>query len=207
MRGLGSAREVGHLIIAAADLLARSKTIRDGIYTHAVVNHSHFGLVFAFETDGYGSHLLMDDANVPSLLSLPLLGFLNASDLVYQNTRRMILSSRGNPYYLSGSAFHGIGGPHVGLQNAWPMSLLVQAMTSEDETEIMECVETVKNVSTFGLINESVHVEKGSRGMTRPWFAWANSVFAQTVLKLAREKPSLIFEEGVGKYVVGQGFL
>jgi uncharacterized protein len=196
-----------NLLNLAANLLDRSKTIRDGIYTHAIVNHPHFGQVFAFETDGYGSHLLIDDANVPSLLSLPLLGFLEHTDPIYQNTRRMILSACGNPYYLSGRAFHGIGGPHIGLKNAWPMSLLVQAMTSDDDAEIIACVEAVKNVSAYGLINESVDVEKGSRGMTRSWFAWANSMFAQTVLRLASKKPELVFKEGVGRYVVGEGFV
>ena len=152
----------------------------------------------------------MDDANIPSLLSLPLLGFVDKSDRIYQNTRRMVLSPEHNPYYLAGPHFHGIGGPHIGLRNAWPMSLLVQAMTSNNDTEIMDCINAVKNVSVFGVINESVNVERGIRdgsGMTRSWFAWANSVFAQTILMLAAEKPQLIFKEGKGKYVVGEGFV
>ncbi|RMZ76703.1 hypothetical protein DV737_g4685, partial [Chaetothyriales sp. CBS 132003] len=196
----------------AANLAARSQRIRTGIYDHAVIEHPVHGKVLAYEVDGYGSHLLMDDANVPSLLSLPLLGFVDASDDIYQNTRRMILSPA-NPYYLSGKHFAGIGGPHVGLRNAWPMSVLVQAMTSSNnESEIIECLERVKNVSIFGLINESVNVETGvtpvvGDGMTRPWFAWANSVFAQTILFLAEHKPELVLNEGLGRYVVGQGFV
>lgn len=200
----------------AEDLASRSKTIKDGIYKHAVITHPEFGQVFAYEVDGYGSHLLMDDANVPSLLSLPLLGFVDAEDTIYQNTRRMILSQRGNPYFLSGSKFSGIGGPHIGLRNAWPMSVLVQARTSADDAEIIECLDRVKNVSVFGLINESVDVERGVRrsgdGMTRSWFAWANSVFAQTVLWLVEERPELVLlpEEGgerVRGYRVGEGWL
>lgn len=191
-----------------------SASIRTGILTHAVVTHPTFGRVLAYETDGYNSHLLMDDANVPSLLSLPLLGFLDKSDPLYQNTRAMVLSAQGNPYFLSGPAFTGIGGPHIGLSNAWPMSVLVQAMTSDDDAEIMSCLERVKNVSVFGLINESVDVRIGvdrrsAQGMTRPWFAWANSVFAQCVLWLAAERPHLVFEgtESAEKYVVGDGFV
>lgn len=179
----------------AQSLLKRSETIEKGIYEHAVIDHKTFGKVFAFEIDGYGSHLLMDDANIPSLLSLPLLGFLNASNEIYQNTRRMILSAQGNPYFLSGTAFKGIGGPHIGLRNAWPMSVLVQAMTSEDDEEIKWCLDAVKNVSLMGLVNESVEVEYGWEGMTRSWFAWANSVFAQTVLWVAETRPGLIFKE------------
>lgn len=89
-----------------------SKRIERGIWEHGVVTHKKYGDVFAFEVDGYGSSIIMDDANLPSLLSLPLLGFVDQSDKVYQNTRKMILSRDGNPYYLTGSGFHGIGGPH-----------------------------------------------------------------------------------------------
>ena len=94
------------------NLRKRSDRIERGIWDYGVVEHKKYGRVFAFETDGYGSHILMDDANMPSLLSLPLLGFVHQEDDVYQNTRKMILEKNGNPYYLTGSAFHGIGGPH-----------------------------------------------------------------------------------------------
>lgn len=194
----------------AADLQARAARIRNGIFEHGTTNHPTYGKVFAYEVDGFSSHLLMDDANIPSLLALPLLGFVESSDDIYQNTRRMLLSPDHNPYYLSGKHFHGIGGPHVGLKNAWPMSLLVQAMTSDDDIEILDCIEAVKNVSIFGLVNESVNVEKGVRdgsGMTRSWFAWANSVFAQTILKIAAERPQLIFKDATKKYQLGNGFI
>jgi uncharacterized protein len=199
----------------AKSLLEKSASIRAGIFAHAIVTHPVYGKVFAFETDGYGSNLLMDDANIPSLLSLPYLGFVNTSNKeeweIYQNTRRMILSPA-NPYYLQGKAFSGIGGPHIGLRNAWPMSVLMQALTSEDDEEILGCLERVKNVSVFGLINESVDVDRGVRpggggdGMTRSWFAWANSVFAKTVLELVERKPELVLEKGRGKYVLGKGW-
>ena len=86
------------------------------------------------------------------------------------------------------------------------MSLLVQALTSDDDVEIMDCVNAVKNVSLMGLINESVDVQMGANSITRSWFAWANSVFAQTVLYLAEKKPELIFESD-RPYKVGEGFL
>lgn len=94
----------------AQKLEKRAKSIRDGIWEHGVVNHKVYGEVFAYEVDGYGSHILMDDANVPSLLALPILGFVPASNEVYRNTRRMLLEKSGNPYYLEGKAFHGVGG-------------------------------------------------------------------------------------------------
>ncbi len=77
-----------------------------------------FGRVFAYEIDGYGSRIVMDDANIPSLLSLPILGFIERTDELYLNTRRMVLAEVGNPYYLRGNWFHGIGGPHIGPKNA-----------------------------------------------------------------------------------------
>ncbi|KAI0200226.1 glycoside hydrolase family 125 protein [Astrocystis sublimbata] len=169
-----------------------SETITKGIWEHGVVEHRQFGKVFAYEVDGYGSSILMDDANYPSLLALPLMGFVDMNDETYQNTRRMLLSKSSNPYYLKGRDFHGIGGPHIGLNNAWPMSLLVQARTSNDDEEIKECIDFVLRSSKLGLIHESVDVNILS-SYTRSWFAWANGVFASTILDLAKRKPHLIF--------------
>jgi meiotically up-regulated gene 157 (Mug157) protein len=98
----------------------------------------------------------MDDANLPSLLSLPLLGFLDKSDQVYINTRKMVLSRHGNPYFLSGTQFQGIGGPHIGLRHAWPMSVIVQIMTSDNDTEILQCLDMLKkSTGGLGLMHES----------------------------------------------------
>ncbi|KAJ2971279.1 hypothetical protein NUW58_g9461 [Xylaria curta] len=171
-----------------------SQKITKGIWEYGVVEHRQFGKVFAYEVDGYGSSILMDDANYPSLLALPLIGFVDMNDETYQNTRRMLLAKSSNPYYLIGRDFHGIGGPHIGLQNAWPMSLLVQARTSDKDEEITECIDLVLRSSKLGLIHESVDVNiLGS--YTRSWFAWANGVFASTILDLAKRKPHLIFTD------------
>jgi meiotically up-regulated gene 157 (Mug157) protein len=87
-----------------------SRTISKGVWEHGVVHHAVFGNVFAFEVDGYGSHILMDDANYPSLLALPKIGFVSRYDATYQNTRRMLLAKKSNPYYLTGHDFSAIGG-------------------------------------------------------------------------------------------------
>ncbi|KAI0131810.1 hypothetical protein BJ170DRAFT_221870 [Xylariales sp. AK1849] len=171
-----------------------SETISNGIWEHGVVHHKIFGDVFAYEVDGYGSSILMDDANYPSLLALPAMGFVQPDDTTYQNTRRMLLSKQSNPYYLAGREFHGIGGPHIGLSNAWPMSLLIQAQTSDNDTEISECIDLVLKSSKLGLIHESVDVNSVS-SYTRSWFAWANGVFAETILDIAKRKPHLIFQD------------
>ncbi|OAA68332.1 DUF1237 domain containing protein [Niveomyces insectorum RCEF 264] len=185
-----------------AQTVARwGEQLTKGVWEHGVVQHRVFGDVFAYEVDGYGSHILMDDANYPSLLALPLMGFVAATDQTYQNTRRMLLSKQSNPYYLKGSDFQGIGGPHCGLQNAWPMSLLIQAQTSDNDTEIMECVNYVLDSSKLGLVHESVDVDF-SHSYTRSWFAWANGVFAQTILDLAKRKPHLIFKAPAAPYEI-----
>ena len=142
----------------ASMIRRRGEDLEAAVWEHGIVDHKRYGRVFAYEVDGYGSTLLMDDANLPSLLALPRLGFLDVDDEVYQNTRRMVLERQGNPYYLTGSEFEGIGGPHVGVSNAWPMSVLVRALTSSDDGEIKNALEAVKKVSPLGLIHESVHV-------------------------------------------------
>ncbi|XXG95086.1 Histone acetyltransferase [Hypoxylon texense] len=178
-----------------------SQTISNGIWEHGVVRHNVFGNVFAYEVDGYGSSILMDDANYPSLLALPLMGFLHADDDTYQNTRRMLLGKKSNPYYLIGREFQGIGGPHVGLSNAWPMSLLVQAQTSDDDDEIIGCLNLVLRSSKLGLVHESVDVNI-LHSYTRSWFAWANGVFAETILDIAKRKPHLIFKDPATPYEI-----
>ncbi|RYP47593.1 hypothetical protein DL768_006379 [Monosporascus sp. mg162] len=188
-----------HKDALAQEVQRWSKTITDGVWEHGVVHHKLFGNVFAYEVDGYGSSILMDDANYPSLLALPVMGFVGPGNETYQNTRRMLLSKSSNPYYLTGREFHGIGGPHIGLSNAWPMSLLIQAQTSDDDDEILECLQLVLESSKLGLVHESVDVNI-IHSYTRSWFAWANGVFAETILDIAKRKPHLIFKEPATPY-------
>lgn len=176
-----------------------SETLRSAVLKNGVVTHKKYGDVFAYEVDGYGSSILMDDANYPSLMALPVMGFCKVEDPIYQNTRKMLLDKLGNPYYLKGKDFSGIGGPHIGLRNAWPMSVLIQAQTSEDDEEIERCLDMVLKSSKLGLVHESVNVNH-SKQYTRSWFAWANGVFASTILDLAKRKPHLIFSSGITRY-------
>ncbi|AET38645.1 glycoside hydrolase family 125 protein Ecym_3142 [Eremothecium cymbalariae DBVPG len=175
----------------------RARKIREGIENNAVFEHPDFGRVLAYEVDGYGSRVFMDDANIPSLLSLPDIGYISKDNELYQNTRDMILSMKGNPYYMNGVYFKGIGGPHIGLKYAWPMSLLVRIRTSEDDKEIMDCLKLImENTGGLGLIHESIQTSTaGGTEYTRSWFAWANSEFAKTIFDLADRKPHLIFTQ------------
>lgn len=157
--------------------------------------------VLPFEIDGYGAQYYMDDANVPSLLSLPLLGYLSNNHTVYQNTRKYALSS-GNPYYYTGTAGRGIGGPHVGVNNTWPMAIIVQAMTSTDDNEIAWCLEMLVNSSAgTGLMHESFNVNDVS-DYSRAWFAWANGLLGELILQLVKTKPHLMLKSDLDSKIV-----
>jgi len=173
-----------------------SKRVKQAIYQHTLVDN-----IFAYETNGFGGRYVMDDANVPSLLSLPYLGFLDKHDPAYVATKEVLLS-RGNPYYANKNGFYGIGGPHVDAWNPWPMSLISQIYGSDDDDEILFALETImNNTAGLGLIHESVSIYSPKFTYTRPWFAWANSYFAEMVLDLAGRKPQLIFNENI-PYIV-----
>ncbi len=113
-----------------------AEELASAIRRHAVIEHPRRGQVFAYEVDGFGNALFMDDANVPSLLSLPYLDALDAADPIYQTTRSLILSED-NPYFFQGEAGAGIGGPHVGLEMIWPLGIIMRALTTSDDSEIL----------------------------------------------------------------------
>ncbi|TBU48512.1 Six-hairpin glycosidase-like protein [Dichomitus squalens] len=172
-----------------------SSTITKAIWDHTLVNN-----VFAYETDGFGSRYVMDDANVPSLLALPYLGFLNKTHPAYQATRKVVWS-RANPYYAARN-FSGVGGPHVDAWNPWPMSHISAIYGTDSDSEILNSLYTIaNNTGGLGLIHESISIYDGT--YTRPWFAWANSYFAEMLLDLAQRKPHLIFTDGK-PYTPGQ---
>ena len=169
-------------------LIARAEALRgdiqEGLSKYAVVEHEKYGKVYAYEVDGLGHSHLMDDANVPSLLSLPYLGCVDADDPIYQNTRKMLLSPD-NPYYFEGAAARGIGSPHTPPRYVWPISLCIQGLTSQDPQEIRALIHTLETTDAdTGLMHEGVSVDDPSR-FTRPWFAWANSIFSEFVEKAA----------------------
>ena len=150
---------------------------------HAVVKHPKFGKIYAFEVDGFGNAFMMDDANVPSLLSLAYLGAVPADDPIYKNTRKFVLSEW-NPYFYKGKAGEGIGGPHIGVEMIWPMSIMMRAFTSTDDKEIKKCIEMLMDTDAgTGFIHESFHKDD-SKNFTREWFAWQNSLFGELIVNL-----------------------
>jgi meiotically up-regulated gene 157 (Mug157) protein len=147
--------------------------------------------VWAYEVDGFGNAVFMDDANVPSLLSLPYLGAASPNDDLYRRTRAAVLSGR-NPYFFAGKLLTGVGSPHSERGFIWPIALMMQAMTSNDDQEIARCLAGIKVASGGrGFMNESVDADDPSR-FTRSWFAWANSLFGDLILDLIARKPHLL---------------
>ena len=178
------AKEVYH-DEALANRAAKLKSeIDGGIAKYAIYNHPEFGKIYAYETDGLGNYNLMDDANVPSLLSLPYLGYCKADDEIYKNTRKFILSPA-NPYYFEGKAAKGIGSPHTPKDYIWHVSLAMQGLTSESDDEINYLLDLFETTTAgTGLMHEGFHVDDPDK-FTRSWFAWANSIFAEFVIHAA----------------------
>jgi hypothetical protein len=157
---------------------------------HAIITHPQFGKIYAYEVNGFDSYNLMDDANIPSLLALP---YLNGSidKTIYANTRKFVLSES-NPFFFKGKVAEGVGGPHVGMNYIWPMSIIMRAMTSSNDAEIKQCIQWLKTTHAgTGFMHESFHKDDASK-FTRKWFAWANTLFGELMLKLAKERPHLI---------------
>lgn len=171
-----------------------AEEVDQAIRRYAIVNHPVCGRIYAFEVDGFGNALCMDDANVPSLLAAPYLGYCSFKDAIYRNTRRMIWSDN-NPYFFRGKAGEGVGGPHVGLNYAWPMSIIMRAFTTDDAEEIRVCLKMLRDTDGgTGFMHESFHVDDATR-FTRSWFAWTNTLFGELVLHTANVYPDLLAHE------------
>jgi meiotically up-regulated gene 157 (Mug157) protein len=172
-------------------LLALAQEVSDAIQKYGIANHPKYGKIYAFEVDGFGSSYLMDDSNVPSLLSLPYLGAVAEDDEVYKNTRKFVLSTD-NPYYFKGTAAEGIGGPHAGQDMIWPMSLTIRALTSKDNEEIKWCIQTLqKTHAGTGFMHESFHKDDPAK-FTRAWFAWSNTLFGELLWRTYNTTPELL---------------
>ena len=182
----------------AQNAAAFAVEIRNAISDYAIVNRPGVqgvhdaGNVFAYEVDGYGSQLIMDDANVPSLLSLPYLGYVAQDDPVYLRTRQLVLSPKTNKWAFTGKAGTAIGGPHVGWNYGWPMSRSVQILTTSNATEQEDALKFLRSTTKgTGLIHESVNVRNTS-DFTRAWFGWANGQFGQALQHVEQTNPSLL---------------
>ncbi|AHF15420.1 glycoside hydrolase family 125 protein [Niabella soli] len=175
----------------AAELLKLANEVDAALKQYAVTSHPQFGKLYAYEINAYGSHVLMDDANVPSLLGLPYLGAIRRDDPVYKTTRNYVWSTE-NPFFFKGTAAEGIGGPHIGKDMIWPMSITMRALTSTDDKEIRWCIDTLqKTHGGTGFMHESFHKDDPTK-FTRKWFAWSNTLFGELLWKTFKEKPGLL---------------
>lgn len=175
----------------ASEMSALADEVETALKKYAVAEHPIYGKVYAYEVNGFGSYNLMDDANVPSLLSLPYLGAVKVEDEIYQNTRKLLLSED-NPFFFKGKYGEGIGGPHIGIDMIWPMSIVIRGMTSTDENEIKKCIDMLQSThGGTGFMHESFHKDDPKK-FTRKWFAWANTIFGEFIHKIAVEKPHLV---------------
>lgn len=133
----------------------------------------------------------MDDANVPSLMSLSYLGIHKAEDPIYKRTRQYLMS-QDNPWYVRGKAAEGYGSPHTGKQGIWPMGIILRALTSNDPSEVLSCLRMLKATHAgTGFMHESFNKDNPD-DFSRSWFAWANTLFGELVIKVSQDYPSLL---------------
>ena len=175
----------------AAECNLLADEVEDALNKFAIAEHLNFGKIFPYEVDGFGNQLFMDDANVPSLLSLPYLNAIDTNDEVYQDTRKFLFSQN-NPYYFIGKAGNGIGGPHAGLGKIWPLAIIMRGLTSTNENEVIGCIKLLKSSNAgTGFMHESFDKDDATK-FSRPWFAWANTLFGEFILKVHKEYPYLL---------------
>lgn len=190
VKAMDYAEEICRDCYREEELAAKCRTlsgeIREGIRKYGVVEHPGYGKIYAYETDGFGNYNLMDDANSPSLLAMPYLGYCEREDPIYQNTRRFILS-RDNPYYFEGKYAKGVGSPHTQAGYVWHIGIVMQALTSADPGEIQDCLNMLARTHAgTNYMHESFN-PSAPEEYSRTWFAWANTLFAELLNRLMDE--------------------
>ncbi len=184
------AGSVLHDAILAHDALALASEVSAALTLYGRIGEGGRA-VWAYEVDGFGNALFMDDANAPSLSSLAYLGCVARDDALFRRTEARCWSSA-NPYFFAQGGHTGIGGPHVGLGMIWPMSLMIRALSSDDPREIAACIAQLKTSHAgTGFMHEAFEAGNPTH-YTRPWFAWANGLFGEMVIDLAARMPRLL---------------
>ena len=183
---LGYAAEMLDGTPLAAEALNLKWQIENGIKKHGIIHHKDYGDIYAYETDGNGNYVLMDDANIPSLISAPYLGFVSSDDRVYQNTRRFLLSSN-NPFYYEGKYAKGIGSPHTETGHIWHLALSMQGLTSNNRQEKLDIIRMLESTDADTLFMHEGFDCNNPHNFTRPWFTWSNSLFCEFIEKCIEE--------------------
>lgn len=173
---------------------ALADEVQQALKDYAIFKHPVHGDIYSYEVDGLGNRLVIDEPNLPNLLSLNYFGAVDKSDPIYQNTRKMVLSDS-NPYFVKGKFAEGVGSDHTPKGYVWHLSLIARALTSDDDAEISYCLKTIKNTHNHtGFMHEGFNANDPSH-FTRKWFAWANTLLGELVLKVYHEKPHLLSAE------------
>jgi meiotically up-regulated gene 157 (Mug157) protein len=195
---VSSLRQLAELAVAlhgdrtlAAECNALAGEVEHALLAHGVMRDEQGDELWAYEVDGYGNQLFMDDANAPGLSSLAYLGCCRSDDARYRRSRELAWSPR-NPYFFRGRAAQGIGGPHQGLRMIWPMSIIMRGLTSGDSGEIRQCLHWLKTTHAgTGFMHEAFDQDDPAR-FTRAWFAWANTLFGELIVQLVAQRPELL---------------
>jgi uncharacterized protein len=182
---LGEIEEIERVVYRNLIKAQRAKSLRtevnNGIQEYGLVFMPNYGYVYAYEVDGLGHAVLMDDANVPSLLSAPYIGYAKNTSTVYQNTRRYLLS-KDNPYYYTGSVAHGIGSAHTSDGWVWPLALVMQGLTATTDAEKKDVLnELLASDTGDHVLHESFNPNDPSK-FTRADFGWPNALFSEFVM-------------------------
>jgi uncharacterized protein len=174
-------RDVYHNIVKAREAKALRDEVQRGIQTYGLVLVPKYGYIYAYEVDGLGHAILTDDANIPSLLSAPYIGYTTSNDRYYQNTRRFLLS-QDNPSFYQGQKARGIGSYHTPDHWVWPLALIVQGLTATTPTEKQDVL-TQLLASDPGdhLLHESFNPDNPNQ-FTRQDFGWPNALFSEFVM-------------------------
>lgn len=184
-------RIIGKDTSFASECSAFASEVQKALLVYGTATHTRFGKIYAYEADGFGNHLFMDDSNVPSLLALPYFSDVKTTDPLYQSTRKFILSDS-NPYFFKGAAGEGVGSPHTLVDMIWPIGVTIRGLTSTNDKEIKLCIDILqKTHAGTGFMHESFHKDDASQ-FTRKWFAWANTLFGEFILKTYKERPHLL---------------
>ena len=158
-----------------------AQEVETALKKYAVYNHPKYGKIYAFEVDGFGNHHLMDDANVPSLLSMDYLGYEGKNPQVAENTRNLILSEA-NPFYYRGAKAEGIGSPHTPVEYIWHIALCMQGLTASTREEKKKMIDLAASTDGGKMLMHEGFCVKDDTQYTREWFAWANAMFSELVM-------------------------
>ncbi|HEV3088071.1 MAG TPA: glycoside hydrolase family 125 protein [Candidatus Elarobacter sp.] len=183
-------RTVYHNVIKAERAKALRDEVQTGIQTYGVVFTPNYGYIYAYEVDGMGNAKLMDDANVPSLLSAPYLGYGKSTSFVYRNTRKFLLS-KDNPTYYVGKLARGIGSPHTNDNWVWPIAMLMQGFTATTDQERKDVLaQLLASDPGDHLLHESFNPDDPTK-FSRVDFGWPNALFSEFVMTSFEGVPAL----------------